>query len=240
MPSEIPPELLNRILSYLDREQFIQYVTVSKSWQYAVERHTFRRIQLGATELQYFSDIFVGHRRAALAELSFVFAPTANTEVKGDPQLFSQALTDAVHRLFSVLHPQNEVPGEETAIRRRGTSVSLILHVILDIELPLRGQWDYLRILRIDELPELPQISSFAAVQMHREECIEGSSLIGMAAKLPNLKNFRCRVDARQRKSPVLRQKYRFGNGNMNLASTKLIKSVQVLHNLYGIFHFTL
>lgn len=112
MTLESMPELIAPILSFLDPNDLINYATVSKSWQLAVERCTFRKIHLKSTELDRFEDIFVvRHRRAALAVLSYdIILPTysihqcARFETKEDKRLNNEALMESLHRIFSLLH----------------------------------------------------------------------------------------------------------------------------------------
>ena len=111
MAFEPPPELIALILSFLAPDELINYVTVSRSWQYAVERRTFRRIKLKSTDLEFFRNTFVGHRRAALADLSYdVILPTysdhqcARFETEEDKRSNNEALTEAIHGLFFVMH----------------------------------------------------------------------------------------------------------------------------------------
>lgn len=112
MTLEFLPELIALILSFLDPEDLINCATVSKSWQLAVERCTFRTIHLKSTELDRFRDIFVfGHRRAALAVLNYyIILPTysvhqcAKFETKKDKRLNNEALMEGLRRVFSLLH----------------------------------------------------------------------------------------------------------------------------------------
>jgi F-box-like len=70
MLDELPPELLATIVSYLDFSELAKYVTVSRPWQYAIERPRFRNIHLESTDLLAFPNTLVDHRPAALTELS--------------------------------------------------------------------------------------------------------------------------------------------------------------------------
>ena len=117
----LPPEILARILSFLDHSERLRCVTVSRKWQLLIERNVFRSIELKSTDLQEFSGIFVGHRRAFLAELSYdVILPgyddrqRVRFERKKDKQANNEALTEAIHGLFSVLASWNEAMGHET------------------------------------------------------------------------------------------------------------------------------
>jgi hypothetical protein len=77
MLNELSLEQLAIILFYLGSFELTKYVTVSRLWQYAIERRTFLKIQLKSTDLLAFSNIFVENRRAGLTELSYsVILPT--------------------------------------------------------------------------------------------------------------------------------------------------------------------
>ena len=104
MAFEPSPELITLILSFLDLDELINYVTVSKSWQYAVERCIFRKIHLKSTDLDLFGHIFVGHRRAALADLTYSDHQCARFETDEDRRYNNEALTEAIHGLFTILH----------------------------------------------------------------------------------------------------------------------------------------
>jgi hypothetical protein len=70
MLDELPPELLATIVSYLYFSGLAKYVAVSRPWQYAIERRTFRNIHLESIDLLAFSSTLVDHHPATLTELS--------------------------------------------------------------------------------------------------------------------------------------------------------------------------
>ena len=130
MTFEPSPELIVLILSFLDLDELINHVTVSKSWQYSVDRCTFPTIHLKSTDLDRFRDIFVGHRRAALADLSYdVILPTysdhqcAKFETDEDKRHNNEALTEALHGLFSILHSWNQEIAHGTRTSRQTRSI---------------------------------------------------------------------------------------------------------------------
>jgi hypothetical protein len=110
MLDELALELHAITVSYLDSSELTKYVTVSRPWQHAFERRRFRNIHLESTDLLAFSNTLLDHRRAALTELSSdIILPAysdrqcAGFKRENDKQANNEALTEAVHRPFSVL-----------------------------------------------------------------------------------------------------------------------------------------
>lgn len=67
----------NTVLSILNRDALVQYVTVSRLLQHVIERYAFVELSLNSTHIKYFSDHVVGHRSAALIGLGHeVILPT--------------------------------------------------------------------------------------------------------------------------------------------------------------------
>jgi hypothetical protein len=125
-------ELILHILSFLPRKEtldysspyfqspkkfFPKYATISRNWQYAVERITFSSIGLKSTELGDFSRMFApAHRNAVLRSLRYeIVLPTyddlacAVFESAEDQDANDDAFSEAVHGLFAVLKswPEN-------------------------------------------------------------------------------------------------------------------------------------
>jgi len=90
---QLPQELISHIATFLERDddqsqiplgyrvrspsKFPPYATISRMWQYAIGRLTFQEISLKSTELPYFADTFVGHRRPFLSTLVYeIILPT--------------------------------------------------------------------------------------------------------------------------------------------------------------------
>ncbi|KAI9766216.1 MAG: hypothetical protein M1839_005006 [Geoglossum umbratile] len=139
----LPQEIIARIASYLDCEvdqshiplafrqrapsRLPPYATISRQWLYAIERRTFHTLRLKSTELHYFADILVGHRRTALAHLRFEVvlpayddAACARFEREKDRARNNEAFTDAIRGLFRVLKSWE---GEDDIAKERRTSV---------------------------------------------------------------------------------------------------------------------
>ena len=243
MSPNLPPELLAMIISFLDYHERRRYVTISRQWQLQIEPHAFRKIRLKSTDLQAFSDIFVGHRRALLADLRYdVVLPSyddcqrARFERTKDKQANNEVLTEAIHGLFSVLASWNEAKDHKIATcqRRQHISFDLRAYSLTDVDerrdedvLPetrdacdfedrysrfrLRYKHSFLQILRVGELPEVSQISDFQCYGLSWPRRIEGSSLAGVVAKLPNLETLEWTINDDEKRYPAVRQQHRFG-----------------------------
>lgn len=85
--------------------------TVSQTWQVAIERLTMSAIHLKSTDLAAFVTVYAQcHRRLVLAQLHYdAILPSysrrrARPERERDRTLNNEALTAAIHDLFSLLH----------------------------------------------------------------------------------------------------------------------------------------
>ncbi|MCJ1348483.1 hypothetical protein MMC31_006715, partial [Peltigera leucophlebia] len=263
MPLHLSPELLAIIISFLPRFCLPLLSTVSRTWQAAIERHTMRAIHLRSNDLPAFATVFsLGHRRLALAQLDYdAILPSysdhqcARFETDRDKRLNNEALTAAIHDLFSLLHSweqeaassavvgnknPDEVRTTPTTIGgKRGATarpISLALDVYslsdapyrvgVDVEeqredvfrgdredlFECRYQHSFLRLLRADELPLISRISTFETfTDTCEERRIEGASMAGMGAKMPNLETVAWWVDDNEKKYPEVRRMHRFG-----------------------------
>lgn len=148
----LPLELLAIIVSLLDPSERARYATISRQWQAAVERLTFRSVRLKSIDLKRFSDVFVGHRRAALTELDYhVILPSysenscAKFENEKDKSLNNEAFTKAIHSLFGILHCWDEVKTNNGAAKEeykkseaRARPISLTLTAYSPLDPPYR------------------------------------------------------------------------------------------------------
>ena len=215
----------------------------------AVERCTFRRIKLKSTDLEFFRNTFVGHRRAALADLSYdVILPTysdhqcARFETEEDKRSNNEALTEAIHGLFFVMHSWHEERDDKMTAPTQTRPFSFTLNAYSPMDVDHRQNVDiqeqrfqaqlaggrndlfehryehsFLRVLKLAELCQLSQITSFYADKLWYTRRIEGSSLAGIAAKLPNLERISWAVNDDEKRYPVIRQQHRYGNSNTYL-----------------------
>lgn len=90
--------------------QLPMYAAVCRTWQSHFEKRTFSHLKVRNYELDDFSRIVVGHRRAALSQLEFVVAlpsysvhACARYEREKDQQLNDEVFTDAIHGMFNIL-----------------------------------------------------------------------------------------------------------------------------------------
>lgn len=229
---QLPQELISHIAAFVEREddqsqvprahrvqnpsKLPPYATISRTWQIAIEQLTFREIWLKSTELSYFLDTVVGHRRPVLAVLQYeIILPTyddakcAKFESDSDKHLNNQVFTDGIHGLFRVLKSwEDTVEGSLLSVY----AISLNLYSPYS---PMdgihRGKekykddkwqsdlgqrhdiWDHryehsvLRLFNTQDLPKVSSISQFSGY-LHYPRSIEPYSIAAIAARLVNLR----------------------------------------------------
>lgn len=129
--ASLSPETLAQILSYIPRDhdnlmvrlarirdggpikptsELPPYATVCKTWQWHIEQRTFREINLPSSELEYFSKLLTGYRRAALREVRYqVVLPEYDDaacgleETEEDKKVNNAAFTTAVAELLRLV-----------------------------------------------------------------------------------------------------------------------------------------
>ncbi|KAH6888064.1 hypothetical protein B0T10DRAFT_66579 [Thelonectria olida] len=120
----LPQEIYNEIGAYFaDSDENPRYVlssplaverpvlaTISRPWQRAFEKQTFRKLRLRSTDLDKFEKVVTGNRRRFLSSIRFVIIlPAHPAESRGrferevDRKANDQAFTTAVKRLFAIL-----------------------------------------------------------------------------------------------------------------------------------------
>ena len=140
--AELSQEIISLVASYLQRWEhqgranisergqalLPAYATISRSWQYAIERQTFREIAIKSNELVDFSRIVVSHRREFLRRVELiVILPTytdkacAKFETDEDKQLNNQVFTKAIKDLLALLRSWHD---EFLAIGNEGVTPS--------------------------------------------------------------------------------------------------------------------
>ncbi|EON63416.1 hypothetical protein W97_02643 [Coniosporium apollinis CBS 100218] len=127
-------EILAIIVSYLNPSDFIEYVSVSRQWQFAIERYTFRSLRLKSDDYDFFTRVCSdSHRAAAIAELEYdVILPAysdeqcAKFESEKDEKANNEAFTNAIKRLFETLHLWGN-PSNDGAHKMRGRPIMLSL-----------------------------------------------------------------------------------------------------------------
>ncbi|OBT65962.1 hypothetical protein VE03_03138 [Pseudogymnoascus sp. 23342-1-I1] len=139
--ASLSPETLAHILSYIPRDhdnlvvrlarirdggpikptsELPPYATVCKTWQWHIEQRTFREINLPSSELEYFSKLLTGYRRAALREVKYqVVLPEYDdaacglVETEEDKEANNTAFTTAVTELLRLVKGWEEEDEKE-------------------------------------------------------------------------------------------------------------------------------
>ncbi|KAK7418691.1 hypothetical protein QQZ08_011127 [Neonectria magnoliae] len=120
----LPQEIYNDIgTCFADSDEAPRYVlsspltveravlaTISRPWQQAIEKQTFRKLRLRSTDLDRFETTVTGSRRRFLSAICFVIIlPSYPAEARGrfereaDRRANDEAFTDAVNGLFRIL-----------------------------------------------------------------------------------------------------------------------------------------
>ena len=114
--SELPVELKFLVWSYIDYDypsnpfqresvSLVPYACVSREWQLAFERLTFRKISIRSSQVSRFKEYIVGHRMASLRTLRFsIIIPNSDAydSVSGT-QWDNIAFTRSVKDLWAIL-----------------------------------------------------------------------------------------------------------------------------------------
>ncbi|KAI1074275.1 hypothetical protein F5B20DRAFT_563970 [Whalleya microplaca] len=108
----LPQDIYDEIGEYLSKSNFDRpaLATISRRWQGAIERHTFREISANSTELERFRDIVQHDRRRYVKKLNYlIILPAysedarARFEREEDRQANDEGFTTAIHCLFHIL-----------------------------------------------------------------------------------------------------------------------------------------
>lgn len=109
------------------------YATVCKTWQWHIEQRTFRGINLLSTELEYFSKVMTGNRKAALRAVQYhIVLPEYDdaacevVETEEDREVNNSVFTTAIVELFRVVKGWEE---EEKELSGRDGLVPLSLEI---------------------------------------------------------------------------------------------------------------
>ena len=262
--ASLSQEIISLVASYLQRWEYEDraniskrgrallpaYATISRSWQYAIERQTFREVAVQSIEIDEFSRIVVRHRRKLLRRLELnVVLPTytdracAKFETEKDKQSNNQVFTKAVKNLLALLRSwhdeyqsvrnDSDASIEQPLILSIGDCYSPTDHGYRDSE----NEWDFahyhdllqhryesslLQLESIEGTQEIPQISSFHVSKGTRK--IEPRSLAMIATKFPNLNSFRWRLQDNEKRDPQLRQQTRFGRLLEHISSLRTLQ----------------
>ena len=260
--SSLSQEIISLVASYLQRWEHEDranisergrallpaYATISRSWQYAIERQTFREVTLKSIQIDELSRTVVKHRRKFLRRLELnVVLPTytegacAKFETEKDTQINNQVFTKAVkdllallrswHDEFETMRLENDSPLEQSLCLCIGDCYS-------PMDCGYRGwgmEWDpehpydlfqhryessLLQLESIEGIQEVPQVSSFHKAMGTRN--IEPRSLAMIATRFHNLDSLRWRLQDNEKNDPRLRQQTRFGESLEEISSLGL------------------
>ncbi|KAK2768550.1 hypothetical protein FQN54_000406 [Arachnomyces sp. PD_36] len=201
----IPQEIFLSILDYVGAfpDELLPYVTVSRRWQYTIERYNFQSLRIENTELSTFAELFRPsqiHRKALVKVIDLTVALPAPREI-GSHQLEeanNQAFSAAVHKLFQVLETFNE--DREV---KKGSGLDLVLKGIYSPSNesrwrtpsgdPLREGINafggaFIHLLDHEKLPILKCVSRFYCSRATWSHKIYPASTMLAACKLKDLK----------------------------------------------------
>lgn len=251
--TDLPQELIDLVASYIQRWEYDNrtfiwysgepsrtllpaYATISRAWQYAIERQTFHAIRIKSTELEDFCQLLVNHRQKLLKRLELeVILPTytyeagAKFETEADRQSNNKAFSKAIRDLLFLLGSWHI---ESLGAGKCGKSLiesSLCLRIRdcysdMDFGYLRWGKWrpgwprdlsdrryesSLLRLESIEDILKIPQVTSFRISYTKRN--IEPRSLAMIANKFPNLDDLQWSVKDNEKLNPLLRQQTRFG-----------------------------
>ncbi|KAK2801610.1 hypothetical protein FQN50_007671 [Emmonsiellopsis sp. PD_5] len=199
-----PQEIISAILSYFDsktdRSEITKLATISRQWQFAVERINLHRIEVKSTELSRFANLFrpsQRHRQVLVKGVYFnVVLPSYSDEAcreyeaENDKETNSQVFSEAIHGLFRILH----------GIGGDGIYLNLDAYSRMDSlwrpdserkRVPYRYPPDlwgdryrasFLQLRDPGQLPVLSNIATFSC--QHQSRHIAPASLMAMAGKM--------------------------------------------------------
>lgn len=253
---QLPQELISHIATFLEREddqshvplahrvrtpsKLPPYATISRQWQYAIERLTFPEIWLKSTETNYFSETMVAHRRRSLAVLHYqIVLPTygeakcAKFETGLDKRLNNECFSDAIHALFRVMKSWEGTERQETPQPTQAICLNLYAPYS-PMDGTHRGPEKYemdkwwsgvgkrhdlwerryehsvLRLLHPQDLPSLLSISRLCG-NLHYIRSIEPRSIVAILAKLDNLQSVNIKLKDNEKKDRQMQQDDRKG-----------------------------
>ncbi|KAI0099327.1 hypothetical protein GGR51DRAFT_535687 [Nemania sp. FL0031] len=187
--------------------------TVSRRWQSAIERRTFRDIHVRSDDLARFEELVQDDRRRYVRGIKYTIVlpgyideDRRRFERDNDRQANDEAFTDAIHRLFHLLqswdlnkcslldlvikdvYSQSDFP----YVRHSSPKKDIRLYnrvrddktTIIDL-LNWRHHYSCLRLLPLSELPLVPVISGFRLFHTTRNIC--GRVPLEIATRSPNL-----------------------------------------------------
>ena len=192
--------------SYSSSNALAPYATISRRWQRAVERHTFRTLYLSSERLEDLATI-VGaheHRQAHVRVITLHVALAAydrrqgkDKESEEDGSRATRVFTSTIQEFFQILSPWNDGGEREDATRGiHGIHLELLVESPSDESRGSRSRRSrsppttrrarasvaHLEVPRRD-LPRVSMVTALTCSGRH----IETSSMLLLVSKLPNL-----------------------------------------------------
>jgi len=222
----ITPELLDMIMSYLDRSTLKIYVTVSRRWQHSIESYTLKQVRVDTAHHETFSKIFSDRRRRQiLSEIQYyALLPrysrwrSLRYEQDDEKQANNIAFTKNFLAVLQILAAWESEDGECASFA--DVSLKLGAHSPSDWEPHPEGldekryERSYLRFEPDDEPPIVSRITEFHDLAIGLKSggrTIEHSSVAEIAALFPRLSTLRWFMSDDERRNPVVRQQRRYG-----------------------------
>jgi hypothetical protein len=205
--------------------------TISWKWQRAIERRSFRALELKSTELDEFETIITGARRRYLRVLRYqIVLPTYSL---GSRQLFerhddrkanNEVFSGAIHRFFRIFKSW-----EDRSSDRSAYSIQLHIRILYSLtdysfrsrsyvpteeevrsqnsEFGMRYRYSYIRLLNPTELPIITGIEVFELHWRNRyQRKLAPQTFVEIAAKLPNLRKVCGKLADAESVYPALRR----------------------------------
>jgi hypothetical protein len=185
--NSLSPELLSHILTFLPDNTLHTYATISRPFQFAIERHTFSTITFHSSSLPLFTSAFSPpHRRATLASLEFHILLPAHSDPSEDSDTSEDSATT-----------EDRAASEDNAAFTSATT-SLLAHLSTwssgrGIKLEMKAYSDtdrdenphpFLSLHPASSIPSVPRITRLDIISPRR---ISGAAVAAITAHLPCL-----------------------------------------------------
>lgn len=195
---------------------------ISRAWQAAVERRTFRSIRVDSDELSHFQAAFVPARRGFLTKLvlTVILPPydgigRTKKETLKDKQANNKAYSDAIHSTFRILHGWEADRHADPSHRIK----LFINHPVSRSDVqwhegrPMKGPegqiyegryfHSYIDLFGAEELPQLNQVSNLV-MRMPKHQLghrmVYPKVPVELASKMPNLCSIALDVNDNERR----------------------------------------
>ncbi|PGH16347.1 hypothetical protein AJ79_01889 [Helicocarpus griseus UAMH5409] len=211
---KFPQEIVSSIVGHLKRSDLPSYATISRQWQYAVERLILQAVRFESTELSAFEHLFrpsESHRRTLIKSVDLhVVLPTYSDAACGEyeddceKEANSQVFSRAIHGLFKIF----ESLDDEDVRRAGGLELKIDAYSPMDTHRrpdhdrkreatrygsrkdlwTERYQASFLQLKDCEHLPALSNVSELHCSESYHTRHIEPASVMALVAKLRNLK----------------------------------------------------